>query len=73
MRNERERAEPVRDLDSFTEALARPWDAGRTYLNFAETRRDPHTLWTETAHDRLGRIKATIDPDNLIRSNHPVH
>jgi FAD/FMN-containing dehydrogenase len=51
----------------------RPWAAGLTYLNFAETKRDPHTLWTENAHHRLRRIKATLDPDNLIRSNQPVH
>ncbi|MGO9972282.1 MAG: FAD-binding oxidoreductase [Solirubrobacteraceae bacterium] len=51
----------------------RPWAAERAYLNFAETRRDPHTLWTETAQHRLRRIKATLDPDNLIRSNQPVH
>jgi hypothetical protein len=50
----------------------RPWAAGQTYLNFAETRRDPSTFWTETAHHRLRRIKATLDPDNLIRSNQPV-
>jgi hypothetical protein len=51
----------------------RPWAGAQTYLNFAETRRDPHTLWAETAHHRLRRIKATVDPDNLIRSNQPVH
>ena len=50
----------------------RPWAAGRAYLNFAETRRDPSTFWTETAHHRLRRIKASLDPDNLIRSNQPV-
>jgi hypothetical protein len=42
------------------------------YLNFAENRRDPHTLWTEQAHHRLRRIKANVDPTNLIRSNHPL-
>jgi len=51
----------------------RPWAAGRAYLNFAESRRDPHTLWTEEANHRLRRIKATVDPDDVIRSNHPVH
>ena len=51
----------------------RPWAAEHAYLNFAETKRDPHTLWTETAQHRLRRIKATLDPDNLIRSNQPVH
>jgi len=51
----------------------RPWAAEHAYLNFAETKRDPHTLWTETAQQRLRRIKATLDPDNLIRSNQSVH
>jgi hypothetical protein len=55
----------------ITDAL-RPWAASRAYLNFAETRRDAHTLWTDTALDRLRRIKATVDPHDLIRSNHPV-
>jgi hypothetical protein len=49
-----------------------PWAADRMYLNFAESRRDPRTLWTEQAHRRLRRIKASVDPTNLIRSNHPL-
>jgi hypothetical protein len=49
----------------------RPWAARQAYLNFAETTRDPHTLWTENAHHRLRRIKANVDPENLIGSNHP--
>ncbi|HMD55951.1 MAG TPA: FAD-binding oxidoreductase [Solirubrobacteraceae bacterium] len=49
-----------------------PWGAQHAILNFAETRRDPHTLWSEDAHRRLRRIKETLDPDNLIRSNQPV-
>jgi hypothetical protein len=59
-------------IESVMDAL-RPWAAEHAYLNFAETRRDPHTLWTETAQQRLRRIKATLDPDDLIRSNQPVH
>jgi hypothetical protein len=59
-------------VEAVADAL-RPWAAARTYLNFAETRRDPQTLWTETAHHRLRRIKATVDPHNLIRSNQPVN
>ena len=58
-------------IEVVADAL-RPWAAGQTYLNFAETRRDPHTLWTETAQQRLRGIKATLDPANLIRSNQPV-
>jgi hypothetical protein len=49
-----------------------PWAARQMYLNFAETARDPASFWTPRAYDRLRRIKAAVDPDNLIRSNHPV-
>ena len=42
------------------------------YLNIAETSRDPASFWTPEAYHRLRRIKATVDPDDLIRSNHPV-
>jgi FAD/FMN-containing dehydrogenase len=49
-----------------------PWQADHTYLNFAESRRDPRTLWPETVHARLKRIKATVDPEDLFRSNHPL-
>ena len=50
----------------------RPWAARQMYLNLAETPRDPASFWTQQAYDRLRRIKAAFDPDNLIRSNHPV-
>lgn len=50
----------------------RPWAARQMYLNLADTSRDPASLWTVAAYDRLCRIKAAVDPDNLIRSNHPV-
>jgi FAD/FMN-containing dehydrogenase len=53
-------------------AATRRWQSGHTYLNFAETRRDPRTLWPETVHARLKRIKAALDPENLFRSNHPL-
>src|SRR4051794_5907111 len=58
-------------VHGFTEALE-PWLHAHTYMNFAEGRRDARTLWTETAHHRLKRVKARYDPDNLIRSNHPL-
>jgi FAD/FMN-containing dehydrogenase len=50
----------------------RPWAARQMYLNFAETARDPASFWPPQAFDRLRRIKAAVDPGNLIRSNHPV-
>ena len=50
----------------------RPWAARQMYLNLACTSRDPASFWSAEAYDRLRRIKAVVDPDNLIRSNHPV-
>jgi FAD/FMN-containing dehydrogenase len=58
-------------VHGFVEAL-QPWAAAHTYLNFAEGRRASKTLWTESAHHRLRRIKAEYDPENVIRSNHPL-
>ena len=63
---------PVRaQVHTVTEAM-RPWQSRQDYLNFAETTRDPDTFWSEPAYDRLRAIKADVDPDELIRSNHPV-
>ena len=63
---------PVRaQVQRVTEAM-RPWQSPQDYLNFAETTRDPDAFWNEPAYDRLRAIKADVDPDELIRSNHPV-
>ena len=57
--------------DAVTSAMT-PWAARQMYLNFAGTRRDPASFWNPLAYHRLRRIKATADPDNLIRANHPI-
>ena len=64
---------PVRaQVDAVKDALA-PWATRHIYLNFAETQQQsPSTFWTEQAYRRLRRIKAAVDPGNLIRANHPV-
>jgi predicted outer membrane lipoprotein len=49
-----------------------PWAADHMYLNFADTRRDPASFWGEQAYHRLRRIKTAVDPDDVIRSNHPI-
>jgi FAD binding domain/Berberine and berberine like len=63
---------PVRAHVRAVKAALAPWAASHTYLNFAETQGDPASFWSEQAYKRLRRIKATVDRDNLIRSNHPV-
>ena len=64
---------PVRAQVEAVLAAMAPWSAPGTYLNFAETPRDASTFWDARAHDRLREIKAAVDPDGLIRSNHPVN
>jgi FAD/FMN-containing dehydrogenase len=49
-----------------------PWQADEMYSNFAETRREAGSFHNETAYRRLKRIKAQVDPDNLIRANHEL-
>jgi hypothetical protein len=63
---------PVHAQVKAVKAALGPWAASHMYLNFAETQRDPASFWTQQAYHRLRRIKATADPDNLIRSNHPI-
>jgi len=58
-------------IGAVEDALA-PWIAPHMYLNFSETSRPRATLWTEPAYQRLRQIKARVDPDDVIRSNHPV-
>ena len=56
---------------AVTSAMA-SWATSQMDLNLAETSRDPRSFWTPEAYDRLCRIKAAVDPGNLIRSNHPI-
>lgn len=49
-----------------------PWAARQMYVNLAETSRDPASFWTSATYERLRQIKTAIDPDNMIRANHPI-
>jgi FAD/FMN-containing dehydrogenase len=49
-----------------------PWAAEQTYSNFAERRRKPGSFHGEAAYHRLKRIKAQVDPENVIRANHEL-
>jgi FAD/FMN-containing dehydrogenase len=53
-------------------AAVEPWVARQTYMNFIERREDARRFVSEQAYRRLLRIKAAVDPRNLIRSNHPL-
>jgi len=57
---------------SAVHTAMRPWAARQMYLNLTETERDPASFWAPQAYERLRRIKAAVDPGDLIRSNHPV-
>ena len=61
----------VAQVQRVRDALA-PWAAPQMYLNFAETQRPAAPLWAEQAYHRLRRIKAAVDPGDVIRSNHPI-
>jgi FAD binding domain/Berberine and berberine like len=58
-------------VGALRQALA-PWEAEHTYMNFAEKQRSAATLFSSASYHRLRRIKAIVDPTDLIRSNHPV-
>jgi FAD binding domain/Berberine and berberine like len=70
---------PIPELKTAVEAsvshlreLLTPWESEHTYLNFAETRRKASSLFSSASYHRLRRIKAVVDPTELIRSNHPI-
>jgi FAD/FMN-containing dehydrogenase len=55
------------------EAAMAPWKASQVYLNFDEIAgRDPARFWDPRAYARLRQIKAAVDPENRIQSNHPI-
>jgi hypothetical protein len=49
-----------------------PWASKQMCLNVAERRCDPASFSTERAYSRLRRVKARVDPGDVIRSNHPI-
>jgi FAD/FMN-containing dehydrogenase len=60
-----------REIALVQRALAR-WDAGRTFLNFAQQPRSGRSLFGESGYARLRRLKTELDPDDLFHANHQV-
>jgi FAD/FMN-containing dehydrogenase len=59
------------DVERVIRAIE-PWDSGRDYLNFRESESTGERLFSAERYARLAAIKATVDPDNVFRSNHEV-
>jgi FAD/FMN-containing dehydrogenase len=62
-------------VEHKVEALLRtmaPWDSGRRYLNFTESRVDPRSIFPEATYDRLLEVKARYDPDGIFLANHSL-
>jgi FAD/FMN-containing dehydrogenase len=60
-----------RHVELVLKALG-PWDSGRRYLNFAETRVDPRSIFPEQNYERFKRAKATYDPTGMFLANHAI-
>jgi hypothetical protein len=63
---------PTRGQVEAVKRALLPWSARQMYLNFADTTRDAGTFWIEHAYRRLRRIKARVDPGELLRANHSI-
>jgi FAD/FMN-containing dehydrogenase len=59
-----------RDLHQVTGSL-REQRSG-SYLNFEEDPADPASFYGADTYRRLRAVKAAVDPDELILSNHPI-
>jgi FAD/FMN-containing dehydrogenase len=68
-----EAAAEIMDHVHFIQSAMAPWAARQVYLNFAaEPSADPARFWGARAYARLRQIKAAVDPQDRIRSNHPI-
>ena len=58
-------------LDQLHDAM-KPWAAPGGYFNFAERPCDIDAILPPETCSRLGEIKRSWDPDDMIVSNHPL-
>ena len=59
------------DGERLVTAMA-PWTNGRSYLNFRERPTDVASGYREDVLERLGRIRAAVDPRSLMHANHEI-
>jgi FAD/FMN-containing dehydrogenase len=59
------------DARRLIRALA-PWAQGRPYLNFVEQETDVSRAYSPTAWARLQEVRRRVDPEGLLRANHPI-
>ena len=62
----------VRAQIRVVHAALGPWAAPHVYLNIVETRMDVSRFWDRATYERLRQIKTSVDPTDVIRSNHPI-
>jgi hypothetical protein len=48
------------------------YDTKRTYINFVERTVDPASFYGDEAYARLRAVKAAVDPQEVMRANHPI-
>jgi FAD/FMN-containing dehydrogenase len=48
------------------------YETGSAYLNFVEHPTDTSTFYSAAAYERLGAVRAAVDPHGVMVSNHPV-
>jgi hypothetical protein len=66
------KAAVLADLTVMRAALT-PYIGGRCYANFVEhVDVEPSEIWDAETLTRLRAVKRAVDPDNAIRSNHPI-
>ena len=53
-------------------AATAAYETGALYPNFTEQQVDPSSFYTNADYARLQRIRASVDPDNLMVASHPI-
>jgi hypothetical protein len=57
---------------SRAKAALEPCRATHNYLNFEERSTNPATLFDPPSYARLRQVKTMVDPEDMIRANHPI-